>query len=799
MFSRPDKEVVDPYYDLQKLLKRYLQKKPQEGLSRVAREVSLKVSGRKEEDIRSLLEDVFTKRVEMGGSPQILSLEKDPYDRHRDDLRESGLSSLLMAREFSGGRGSTRRFENLPNEFRKYFDVELRSEFTNCAGDISTISWVSDDAYVAGTTVHMDSHNQQYNKPGNLVLGSVSRGSAALTAYDDHRIVRPIVERGQNSTDEMRESQDPWLYTSVVSSDHDPIHKRTYTSGFDKRVKIWKVEKTDNLANSHKMRCIGTWEHQGPVNFVQASSFTDDNYGLVATAADVPTEAVRVYRVPKDDSRVAQSPFAPFACSMKRNLDGTPLVTDKWTYFPSTMQWGIEASVKHLLLVGYSPRSLTHDDNDIPMERLNTGELCLWDATSGALVNITGAKTQNVFEVMWHPSLPLFIAATSPIGEGLKNSTVKTQVRIFKRLDNNEYLGGTAFGQIKALDCAADDINELTIIPNSVAFSYVTAGCTDGKAYVWDTALSDKPMQILSHGPAFQGVAAGDDEDDTGVKFTAWGTSLDRFYTGSSDGVVKVWNVRTSGGMKAKGRVILEAPSQISFGAFSPDRSRLIIGDASGRIFILTVDEHDCKPPEFDKFLEKQGIKKRKPNQVTPHPAPSPPAGPKSLTNQQLGHAYVSAKQLRHSGDPTVGMVQDVNYAETGLFRSEAHLDHDPTKEILGHFACRLQGNQKEYANLPVRTRRLRQLEYTSRVTVDPDHACQALLKQHEDNSKLDLQFEELSLEIRDVLARDGIGQRELLEGPEYPGLEEQDDVELQKGKVEIVRDEEYHETHVWV
>lgn len=703
-----------------------------------------------------------------------------------------------MAREISGGRGSTRRSHNLPNEFRKHFDLELRSEFTNCAGDISTISWVSNDAYLAGTTVHMDSHNQQYNKPGNLVLGSVSRGSAALMAYDDHRIMRPIVEKGQNSTEEMRESQDPWLYTSVVSSDHDSIHNRTYTSGFDKKVKIWTVKKTHNPDNPYKMRCIGTWEHHGPVNFVQASSFADDDYGLVATAADVPTEAVRIYKVPTEDSRIAQSSFTPFSCSTKRNLDGTPLVTEKWTYFPSTMRWGIEASVKHYLLVGYSPRSLTNDDNDISTERLNTGELCLWDATSGNLVNITGAKTQNVFEVMWHPSLPVFIAATSPNGEGAKHSTVRTQVRIFKRIDSHDYFGGTAFGQIKALDCAADDINELTIMPNSATFFYVAAGCTDGKAYVWDSALSDKPIQVLSHGPAFQGVAAGDDEDDTGVKFISWGTSLDRFYTGSSDGVVKEWNVRTSGGKKAKGRVVLEAPSQISFGAFSPDRSRLIIGDASGRVFILSVDEDDGKPSEFDKFLEKQGIKKRKPNPVTPHRPPPPPPGPKSLTNQQLGHAYVTTQQLRYSGDPTVGMVQDVNYAETNLFRPEAHIDYDPTQEILGHVSPSQQENTKKFADsmLPARISRLRQVEYTK---VDSEHGRLTILKEHDDNTKLDLHFEDLSLEIRDVLAGDGIGQRELLEGPEYPGLEEQDDVELRKGRVEIVRDEEDHETRFWV
>lgn len=792
--GRPGKEADDPYRDLARLLKKL--RSADDPLARLARKICPSIPRRGPEDIHALLDDLLHRRhvAKESRTQQILSLDKDLYDERGEELRESRLSSLLMAREITGGRGPMRRLENFPGEFRRHFEesLEMRTEFTDCAGDVSTVSWVSNNAYIAGTTVHMDSHNQQYNKPGNLVLGSVSRGSATLQAYSDHRIPRPVVEKGENSTEAMRESQDPWLYTSVVCSDYDPVHDRTYTSGFDQKVKMWKVDESQRT-----MRCLHTWEHQGPVNFVQASPFVDDDFGLVATAADVPSDAVRIYRVPKDDRDVTNDSFRSFSCSRILNLDGTPLVTDKWTYFPSTMKWGIAAGVKHMLLVGYSPRSLTTEDHDIPADRLNTGELCLWDALTGDRVTITSAKTQNIFEVLWHPTQPIFIAATSPMGEGLKDSRVKTQVRIFKRINNNGYFTGTAFSQIKALDCAADDINELTIMPNSVAFSYVTAGCTDGKAYVWDTALSDKPIQVLAHGPAFEGVAAGDNEDDTGVKFTAWGNSLDRFYTGSSDGIVKVWNVRCSG-KKAKGKVILEASAQISFGSFSPDRSRLIIGDASGRIFVLSVDKTDGKPAEFDAFLKNLGIQKRKPNGITPHPQPLPPPGTAPLTNQQLAHAFVAAGQLRYSGDPTVGMVRDINYVETGLFERESHADFDPSGEILGHVSSRLQENAKIYADsrLSLRTRRLRSVAHSAG---EPDHARQALLKRHEENCALDLQFENLSLEVRDVLARDGIGQRELLEDPDYPGLEEQDELELRRGKVEVIRGEDEHETRFWV
>lgn len=758
----------------------------------LAKSLQPAIESRLAEDLGTFFDDILHKRVaaKEPNSQQVLSVEKDPYAKHDEDLRDSRLTSLLMARETGNRFGSIRRIENFSNEFRKNIEdrLQVRAVFTNCAGDIATISWVSGDAYIAGTTVHMDAHNQQYNKPGNLMLGFVARGSVGLKSYADHRIIRPVVEKGENSTETMRVTQDPWLYTSVVCSDYDPLHDRAYTSGFDRRVKVWKPQSSEG---SIFMECIHTWEHDGSVNFVQASSYDGRDISLIATAADVPTDAVRIYRVPKDDSKISQSCYMSFSCSKTWNADGTPLITDKWTYFPSTMKWGIEAQVKHLLLVGYSPRSRTANDHDIPAEKLNTGELCLWDALTGYRVSITSTKSQNVFEVLWHPNRPIFIAATSPMGEALKDDNVRTQVRVFALINNEGHLGGPAFSQIKALDCAAADINELTIMPNSLAYFYVTAGCTNGKAYVWDTAAGDKPVQVLSHGPAFEGVTAGDDEDDTGVKFTAWGTSMSCFYTGSSDGVVKVWDVRCSG-KKAEGRVVLEAAAQISFGAFSTDHSRLVIGDASGRVFVLSGDEDDGEAVKYNQFLLTQrGIRRRETVPITPHADPPPPPGIQAEVGRAIGRVHFAARRLAYSGDPTVGVVQGVNYPEMGLFNREFHADHDLSQPVLACYSNALQENVKIYSNLPARTKRLRRMVYSlgeyvdGAWTSDADAARQALLRRHCTNCELDMKFENLSLEIRDVLARDGIGQNQLLEGLQYSDLvEEDDEAELQNGKV---------------
>jgi WD40 repeat protein len=781
-----EKKHNDPVKDLAKLLKTF---KSKEDIDRLGSWLETKY--RNPADISGFLIDVSQKKATVQ-DPRVLSIGKDVFDTRGEALRDSRVSSLLMAREVAGNRFRTKRMRHLTNEFHKSLEdgLELRTEFTNCAGDISAVSWVSNTAYIAGTTVHMDSHNQQYNKPGNLLLGSVAPALTMLKSYPDHRIPRPVIEKGENSTGDMRESQDPWLYTSVVSSDHDPIHNRTYTSGFDRSAKVWRVDKSGS-----SMQCIGTWMHKGFVNFVQASQLGHAS-GLVATAADVPTEAVRIYTVNQGD--ISSSPYRSFSATRVPDSDGT--FSNKWTYFPSTMKWGAEHSVRHLLLVGFSPRSLTDDENDIPEDRRNTGELCLWDGITGQAVRIPGANTQNVFEVLWHPYRPEFIAATSPAGEF--DADIRTQVKIFARdkaLDQD-----VQFKFVKSFDCTAFDINELTIMPNSPSFFYITAGCTDGKTYVWDSAqpetLRRRPIHVLAHGPPLEGIAVGDNEDDTGVKFTAWAASMDRFYTGSSDGLVKVWNIRGRG---AKGRVILEAPAQISHGAFSPDYSKLVIGDASGRVFILSVGEDEEKPPSFVSLSGPPGLgqmTRRRPTPITPHDEPPPPPQltQRRETNFDLGRAYVNARRLKFSGDRTVGMVQDVNYAETGLFRREAHADHDPTKELMAYVESQQKANSKMHANAPIRTKRVKRISLSSEdanhMAVDEEKSgVSDVARRHEENCRPDLNFDDLSLETRDALEKDGVPLQELRDGVEYLGLEYIDEMDenLKKGIVDRNREDD--------
>ncbi|KAM7200535.1 hypothetical protein V8F20_005266 [Naviculisporaceae sp. PSN 640] len=696
--AEPKEKRRDPEKDLGRQVARL--RKRQIPITNIVKTANL--PRRSVRDVECYLADLMamTKRaVKKPVVPSVITLQRDPYDQHASFVRSSKVSSLMFAREIVGHRGhhsSMRTQTNFSNEFRKCRDdeMELREEWTNCAGDISTIAWVSDDSFICGTTEHSDAHNQQYNKPGNLVLGSCRVGN--LRAYPDHRIVRPIVEKGENSTNEMRESQDPWLYSSVVSSDYDPNFGLAFTSGFDRTVKVWRIEETQS---GPSMKVQATWVHGGNVNFVVCSKHES---GMVATAADVAADAIRIYRIRDND--LAHSPCRSYSCSRVTDEHGNTVDTEKWAYFPATMQWGLAPEVQHLLLVGYSPRSRTGDDNDIPLERRDSGELCLWDGLTGLPWRITSTTTQNIFEVLWHPSQASFIAATSPLPFDAAEG-VRTQIRIFRPSDNSEY-GGRAFSPVQTLDCRALDINELTIMPNSYTYCYVTAAATDGKVYVWDTARGDNPIHVLKHGEPIDEYRGDREREDVGVKFTAWGTSPDRFYTGSSDGVVKVWNVRSE--RKPLVRDLFEAPGPITCGMFSPDRSKLVVGDATGRVFLLSLDAPDDEKKRFMTVKLPNGKTKtvRPPKGIIYHPEPPPPeynadgvlVEPEdSKAVIRRSKQFLQDEQLTLHPENRSWVVQGPRYAELGLYRRECHLDEDPTKPLLARWDSLQQDNNKRY------------------------------------------------------------------------------------------------------
>ncbi|KAI0096523.1 WD40 repeat-like protein [Daldinia grandis] len=653
------------------------------------------------ESLQNFLNDVLQKQVNL--EPILLTFARDERKSKNATVikRANAMPLSLYAREMGGNRlGSLRVYHSYTTTFtsnREDF-LEPKVEWTNCAGDIMTISWLPGATrFVCGATTHSDSHNQQYNKPGNLLFGDTSLKT--LRAYPDHRIPRPLVAHGENALEAMRESQDPWLFTSVVSSDYDPVFDFAFTSSFDNTVKVWHTAEGAIALRE-------TWNHEGHVNFVVTNK---SKYGSkVATATDVPTRAVRVYYAQHDTSGNYSNAYRykEFSCKRVHGEDYVP--SDKWAYFPSAIRWGIDSSVNHLLLIGYSPRSLNNDDNEIPEEKRSTGELCLWDMNTCTEVKVNSAATSNVFEVVWHPYRSSFAAATSASQTSEKlEEHIRTQIRIFEL---NEASG--QYGVVKTLDCPAIDINELAIRPNSILYSYIAAGCTDGKAYVWDSAASeDQPMCVLEHGDPVEEVIGNREQEDIGVKFIAWATSPDRLYTGSSDGFIKVWNIRQGKGELV--RDLIEVAAPITAGAFSPDFTKLLIGDGSGRVYLMDMEDDEENIGQNNPAATSLGVVNmqingeqraiRRPRPFIPHPEVPPPNQEGDYEHlpqfrHQLGQSeaskYLGELRLTLHPDPTIGAVQGPAYPETGLYRAEAHLNGDPQAPLLSGFESLQQANQ---------------------------------------------------------------------------------------------------------
>lgn len=611
--------------------------------------------------------------------PSIMRLIPKPETDNT--LSGSSIDHSLLSRTIYGDRLRGTGRHRIRSQLARSLEDTLarRAEWSDCSGDIVSMTWTPDGDFICGAITHSDTHNQQYNKAGNLVHGSAADPN--VYSVSDHRIPRPIVETGENSIAAMRETQGPWLYSSVTCTAYKDGY--FFTGSFDGMVKIWQLDEG-------KLVSRGNWEHDGHVNFV----VTFPHHDMIATAADVGKDAVRVY----DTGVAGKLDNAVYCTYSGEKADELALARQQnqadWAYHVATLAWGKSSSVENLLLVGYSPRSYDCHEASIPEERAKTGELCLWNVKTGTKVSIAAARTQNVFEVIWHPFQPVFVAATSPTG--MFEEGVRTQLRLFAQTKEG------SFTVLKTIDCTALDINEITIKPISKLDSYVTASCTDGCTYVWDTAYHEEPIHVLEHGDSIDVLEEGyeRDEVDEGVRFAAWGPTAERFYTGSSDGVLKAWDVRAPEG-EAHVRDVMKLSGGVYAGAFSDDFERLLIGDATGKIHLLSIeDEENATDHGFGEYeagvaqpliqhqflhrLQDRTTKIRRP--IVPHSSVASTTGVTTdhdipISGVAIARDFLDQNQLVLTQDPYIGVVQGPDYAATGLFRADLHKNSDPTRK----------------------------------------------------------------------------------------------------------------------
>jgi hypothetical protein len=151
------------------------------------------------------------------------------------------------------------------------------------------------------------------------------------------------------------------------------------------------------------------------------------------------------------------------------------------------------------------------------------------------------------------------------------------------------------------MECPALDINDVLFNPYNDR--EVVAGATNGTVYVYDLRRPDSIMHKFSHGTPLMELDPNSSREslDTGVRFCAWGDRATRLHTGSSDGVLKVWDTRRAT-EDAHVRDVTTFNSGIMSGAFTEDFSKLLIGEVNGSINLLEVAA-DVKPiAELEKF-----------------------------------------------------------------------------------------------------------------------------------------------------------------------------------------------------
>lgn len=512
----------------------------------------------------------------------------------------SNLQKLLWDREIHG-RGRRNQIHMAVSS-----DLHTWKSWKGASNDVLNLAWSPDSTkFALGAATQPD----EYNRNKNLLVGDLAQHK--LYELPDHWIPRPTQISGV----------DDRLFTTV--SGVQWVGQNLYTASYDQTVKIWDV------GDKERPRCRQTLKHESEVVTI---SLSEHQPNLVATGS----RSFGIWRLQEDeDPHYTLLPVIRTS-RQKSNIDLTP----------TNLVWGNTAHTRNLLIGGMAERS--QDDYQVPL----CGHLGLWrvDPASVTPLKVT-PDSQNIFDIKWHPHLPRFASATtySP-SMGLPSGT-RSVLSIYD-------LSSDRFLTTHQLPCPAQDINELTFCP--MDSTYLTASCTDGNTYVWDVRNPGAIVHRLLHGESLQPLNHEYPREltDSGVNVALWGTTIDQFYTGASDGCLKQWDIRRAP-EDTLVRTTVSLGEGIVSGSFSPDKSHLLLGDHGGGIHVLSSGPYsDPDNHEFEEVGPAGAA-----NVKTPDPLEHPPEEvdtPDPESGVELAKALIASGQL--DMHPIYGPVQGASY-----------------------------------------------------------------------------------------------------------------------------------------
>ncbi|CEJ62088.1 hypothetical protein PMG11_10599 [Penicillium brasilianum] len=481
-------------------------------------------------------------------SPGRSSLQDFPVEIQIEDepRRKANISKLLWTRELRGARPSHDLLRATVSS-----NLKLWKTWKGASNDVSTLAWSPDGTkFATGATAQSD----EYNRSNNLLFGDLARNY--LYELPDHHIRR---ESNTATADER-------LFPTVSAIEW--VNRQLYTASFDHTVKIWN---TDTLLFPDTPTCVRTLRHDSNVQVMSVSPLMPH---LVATGT---TRSFSLWNL------LDKTPTAK-----PLEIQRDPRQKANIVLEPTTLAWGQNEATKNYLVGGMG--EYIKDQYRVPL----CGHLGMWRVTESSIERRKlSPDSQNIFDVKWHPSMRRF-AIGSTYSQSMNLPLRSKSVVQLYDIES----GGKVVVTGKCA-CSAVDMNEVTFCP--MGSTYITASCTDGSTYVWDSRKDSRPVHKLLHGKSLNSLNPQYSREytDFGVRVALWGTTIDQFYTGGSDGYLKQWDIRRST-QDALVANTVRLNDGITSGAFSADKSQLLLGDYSGGVHVLSCEHTEDEVVNFD-------------------------------------------------------------------------------------------------------------------------------------------------------------------------------------------------------